>query len=136
MRRRGLLLLLATALPVLVLVAALPAAVLVAPLPALAQAPPPAKGGRKPSPLEVPKLPAVPPSLKSGQSANSSMAPVPDRSNEGPRVVEKDRTRINPSIIYRNLPGRGQADQGAPDLLEDKLFKPAPGARLNVPFSY
>ena len=51
-------------------------------------------------------------------------------------MVEKDRTRINPSIIYRNLPGRGQADQGAPDLLEDKLFNaPAPGARLNVPFS-
>ena len=23
-----------------------------------------------------------------------------------------------------------------PDVLEDKLFKPAPGARLNVPFSY
>ncbi len=105
-------------------------------LPALAQAPQPGKGGRKPPPLDLPKQAAVPPSLKSGQAGNSSVAPVPDRSREGPRVVEKDRTRINPSIIYRNLPGRGQADQGAPDVLEDKLFKPAPGARLNVPFSY
>ena len=96
----------------------------------------PGKGGRKPPALELPKQPAVPPSLKAGQAANSTMAPVPDRSKEGPRVIEKDRTRVNPSIIYRNLPGRGQADQGAPDLLEDKLFKPAPGARLNVPFSY
>ena len=104
--------------------------------PALAQAPQPGKGGRKPPALELPKQPAVPPAMKSGQPANSSMAPVPDRSKEGPRVVERDRARIDPSIINRNLPGRGQADQGSPDLLEDKLFKPAPGARLNVPFSY
>ncbi|MFC7475697.1 hypothetical protein ACFQS7_15095 [Dankookia sp. GCM10030260] len=113
---------------------------LIAAVPALAQAqsasPQPGKGGRKPPPLDLPKLPAVPPSLKSGQAANSSVAPVPDRSKEGPRVVEQDRARINPSIINRNLPGRGHAEQGAPDVLEDKLFKPAPGARLKVPFSY
>jgi hypothetical protein len=114
----------------------LPLLLILATFPALAPAAQPGKGGRKPPALELPKQPAVPPSMKSGQAANSSMAPVPDRSKEGPRVIEKDRTRVNPSIIYRNLPGRGQADQGAPDLLEDKLFKPAPGARLNVPFSY
>ena len=110
--------------------------VLLAGFPALAPAAQPGKGGRKPAALALPKQPAIPPSLKSGQAANSSVAPMPDRSKEGPRVVEQDRARINPSIIYRNLPGRGQADQGAPDVLEDKLFKPAPGARLNVPFSY
>jgi hypothetical protein len=105
-------------------------------VPAIGQAAQPGKGGRKPPALELPKQPAVPPSLKSGQAANSSLAPVPDRSKEGPRVIERDRARIDPSIINRNLPGRGQANQGSPDLLEDKLFKPAPGARLNVPFSY
>lgn len=109
---------------------------LLAAFPALAQAAQAGKGGRKPPALELPKRPAMPPSLKSGLPATSSLAPVPDRTKEGPRVVEQDRARINPSIINRNLPGRGQADQGAPDLLEDKLFKPAPGARLNVPFSY
>jgi hypothetical protein len=34
------------------------------------------------------------------------------------------------------MPGRGQAQEGSPDLLEDKLFRPAPGVRLNAPFSY
>jgi hypothetical protein len=105
-------------------------------VPSFGQTAQPGKGGRKPPALELPKQPAMPPSLKSGQAANSSVAPVPDRSKEGPRVIESDRARINPSIINRNLPGRGQANQGSPDLLEDKLFKPAPGARLNVPFSY
>lgn len=106
------------------------------PVPAPGQVPQPGKGGRKPPALDLPKQAAVPPSLKSGQAANSSVAPVPDRTKEGPRVVEQDRARLNPSIINRNLPGRGQADQGSPDLLEDKLFRPAPGARLNLPFSY
>ena len=106
------------------------------PAPAPGQVSQPGKGGRKPPALDLPKQAAVPPSLKSGQAANSSVAPVPDRTKEGPRVVEQDRARLNPSIINRNLPGRGQADQGSPDLLEDKLFKPAPGARLNLPFSY
>lgn len=119
MRRRG--------LPLLVLLLACPA---------LALAAQPGKGGRKPPALELPKQAVVPPSLKAGQALGSTVAPVPDRNQEGPRVIEQDRARINPSIIYRNLPGRGQADQGSPDVLEDKLFKPAPGARLNVPFSY
>lgn len=101
--------------------------------PALAQQRP---TGRKPPPLDLPKQPALPPSLKSGEAAGSTAAPVPDRSREGPRVVQEDRARLNPSIINRNLPGRGQVDQGAPDMLEDKLFRPAPGVRLNAPFSY
>lgn len=90
----------------------------------------------KPPPLTVPKQPAMPQPLKSGEQSGSTAAPVPDRSREGPRVVEQDRARLNPSILNRNLPGRGQVDQGAPDILEDKLFKPAPGAKLQVPFSY
>jgi hypothetical protein len=118
----------------------LPLLALLAATPALAQgqlaSPQPGKGGRKPPALELPKQQAMPQSLKSGQVTDSTVAPVPDRSKEAPRVVEQDRARFNPSIINRNLPGRGQTDQGSPDLLEDKLFKPAPGARLNVPFSY
>ena len=92
--------------------------------------------GRKPPPLEIRKQPAVPQPQKSGDTSGSSMAPMPDRSVEGPRVVEQDRTRLNPSILNRNLPGRGLVEQGSPDILEDKLFKPAPGAKLQVPFSY
>ncbi|RYI95619.1 MAG: hypothetical protein EON47_20245 [Acetobacteraceae bacterium] len=63
-------------------------------------------------------------------------APVPDRNLDAPRVIPQDRASLGPSIINRNLPGRGQAADGAPNLLEDKLFRPAPGARLNVPFSF
>jgi hypothetical protein len=107
------------------------AAAAVLPCPALAQ-----QRGRKPPPLEIPKQPAVPQPWKSGEETGSTAAPIPDRSVEGPRVVEQDRTRLNPSILNRSLPGRGQVDQGSPDILEDKLFKPGPGAKLQVPFSY
>ncbi|MCB4824704.1 hypothetical protein [Roseicella aerolata] len=118
MRRRDL-------LPLLLL---LPAA------PALAQQR--SRTAGKPPALDLPKSPAQPPAGKSAQAPRSSHAPVPDRTKEGPRVVEEDRARINPSIINRNMPGRGQAQEGSPDLLEDKLFRPAPGVRLNAPFSY
>ncbi|MEN0075606.1 MAG: hypothetical protein AAGC69_14555 [Paracraurococcus sp.] len=93
-------------------------------------------GAGKPPPLDLPKQPSVPLTQKSGLPANSSIAPVPDRSREAPRVIEPDRARIDPSIINRPLPGRGAVDQGEREVLEDKLFKPAPGARINVPFSY
>lgn len=118
MHRRGLLLALLLGLPA---------------TPAMAQQ---ARRAGKPPPLELPKQPAVPQAAKAGHLPESTLAPMPDRSQEGPRVVEQDRARLNPSIINRNMPGRGQAAEGSPDLLEDKLFRPAPGVRLNAPFSY
>jgi len=63
-------------------------------------------------------------------------APVPNRSLEAPRVVEKDAPRLSPSVIQRSLPSRGQATEGSISLEEERLFSPAPGARLNVPFRY
>ena len=102
--------------------AALPAALSA---PALAQQRP--RRAAKPPPLEPSKHPALPPPGKSDRGGESALAPIPDRSREAPRVVEQDRPRLNPSIINRNMPGRGQAAEGSPDLLEEKLFKPAPG---------
>lgn len=90
----------------------------------------------KPLPLVVAKLPAqVPPPRQPGLQAGAR-APVPNRNLDAPLVIPQDRTSLGPSIINRSLPGRGQAADGAPDILEDKLFRPAPGARLNVPFSF
>lgn len=63
-------------------------------------------------------------------------APVPNRDLEAPRVVEKDAPSLTPSVIQRPLPSRGQATEGSVSLQEERLFDPAPGARLNVPFRY
>jgi hypothetical protein len=90
----------------------------------------------KPPPPEPLKQEAAPLPRDPRDLDGSTAAPVPDRSVEGPRVIPQDRTRLGPGLIDRNLPGRGHAMEGSPSLLEDKLFKPAPGARLNVPFSY
>jgi hypothetical protein len=66
-------------------------------------------------------------------------APVPNRDLEAPRGTggtDTDRTRLTPSVITRPLPNTGMASQGTPSIQEERLFFPAPGARLNVPFSY
>lgn len=94
------------------------------------------RGLPKPLPLQLEKEPAVPPPLKSGTVANSSAAPVPDRELEGPRTAPSDRAQLAPSLLYRDLPGRGATDPGSPNLLEEKLYRPAPGVRLKAPFSY
>jgi hypothetical protein len=63
-------------------------------------------------------------------------APVPNRDVEAPRAPTTDRTRLSPSVIHRPLPNQGMATEGAQNIQEERLFFPAPGARLNVPFSY
>ena len=93
-------------------------------------------GAAKPAPLEVTKLPPQQPPPGQPNLRVGSLAPVPDRNMEAPRAPVQDRASLGPSVINRNLPGRGQASDGGPSLLEDKLFRPAPGARLNLPFSY
>lgn len=90
----------------------------------------------KPPPLEIAKHPSPPPPPRTPGAAANAQAPVPNRNLEGPRAVVEDRASLNPSVINRNLPGRGHAATGTPTLLEDKLFTPAPGARLSLPFSY
>lgn len=65
-------------------------------------------------------------------------APVPNRDLEAPRApgTGTDRARLSPSVIHRPLPSQGMAAEGAQNIQEERLFFPAPGARLNVPFSY
>ncbi len=90
----------------------------------------------KPPPLQVTKEAAWPQPPRGPNLQAGALAPMPNRNLEAPQVIVQDRTSLGPSIINRNLPGRSLAADGAPDVLEDKLFRPAPGARLNVPFSY
>jgi hypothetical protein len=65
-------------------------------------------------------------------------APVPNRDLEAPRALDAgtDRARLSPSVIHKPLPSQGMATEGAQSIQEERLFFPAPGARLNVPFSY
>ncbi len=65
-------------------------------------------------------------------------APVPNRDLEAPRApgASGERARLSPSVIHRPLPGQGMAAEGAQNIQEERLFFPAPGARINVPFSY
>jgi len=97
-------------------------------------------GSVKPRPLNL-KLPAPEPPPKSATEAGSvfgtDAAPVPNRSYEGPVVLAPtEGPSFGPSIIQRGLPSRGQAVEGSPSKTEDRLFEPAPGARLTVPFRY
>jgi hypothetical protein len=65
------------------------------------------------------------------------LAPVPDRNLEGPpRIAGQEGPSLQPSIIQRRLPNHGAAGDGSPSRTEERLFTPAPGARLTVPFSY
>lgn len=90
---------------------------------------------RKPPPLDLSKHAALPPPPRTS-SPLGSRAPVPNRDIERQPVLPDARTTLGPSLLYRNLPGRGLAEEGSPNLLEEKLYKPAPGARLRVPFAY
>jgi hypothetical protein len=88
----------------------------------------------KPPPLDLSKHAALP--LPPRLPQLGSLAPVPNRTVERQAPLPDPRTTLSPSLLYRNLPGRGLAEEGTPNLLEDKLYRPAPGARLRVPFAY
>ena len=88
----------------------------------------------KPAPLDLSKHAALP--LPQRQPQPGTLAPVPNRMVERQAPLPEPRTTLGPSLLYRNLPGRGLAEEGSPNLLEDKLYRPAPGARLRVPFAY
>jgi len=107
--------------------------------PAGAQEAAPAPRRRAQRPLPLPPAPVPPPELALGAPPTPpgfEPAPVPNRDLEPPRVAQHDGPSLSPSIIQRRLPGRGQAAEGSPSLTEERLFDPAPGARLRVPFSY
>jgi hypothetical protein len=112
---------------------------------AQAQAQGQAKAQRKP-PRPVRRRPRPrPPADRPQQSGTGApvdiehrleAAPVPNRDMEAPRAAQADRTRLSPSVIHRSIPNQNMATEGAPSINEERLFFPAPGARLNVPFSY
>ncbi len=64
-------------------------------------------------------------------------APVPNNQIEAPREQHADATRLTPGVIAPRIPGRGLAqDTGSPGQLQDRLFRPAPGAFLRIPLSW
>jgi hypothetical protein len=81
--------------------------------------------------------PAPPPRPSTSAAPAPDLAPMPNRSLEPPRIARNDDLpSVSPSIIHRRLPGQGQAAEGSPHRNEERLFAPAPGARVRVPFSY
>jgi hypothetical protein len=64
-------------------------------------------------------------------------APVPNSNIEAPRQQHADAAQISPGVIAPRIPGRGSAqDTGSPGSLQDRLFRPAPGAFLRIPLSW
>ena len=70
-------------------------------------------------------------------TSRTELAPMPN-GREGPRAVpEAQVARVTPGMIAPHLPGRGAAqDTGSPGSLQDRLFRPAPGAHLRIPMSW
>ncbi len=65
-------------------------------------------------------------------------APVPNSRIEAPRVEpQQDVAQVQPTFIAPRLPGRGHAQEnGSPGSLQDRLFRPAPGAQLRIPLTW
>ena len=62
-------------------------------------------------------------------------APVPNRDIEAPtnRRVSMEAT-LTPEVFRRQMPGRGMTAEGVSNQREERVYAPAPGARLTVPF--
>ena len=96
---------------------------------------------RKPPPLLEKELAGPVPDKRAAVAglapSRGEAAPVPNRTFEGPVVAPAtEGPTLEPSIIQRQLPGRGATSTGGPNRTEERLFDPAPGARLTVPFKY
>jgi hypothetical protein len=97
-----------------------------------AQTPP-----RRPARNALPLPPPPAPPLPAGPRAEA--APLPNRDLEAPpeRFTQRERTRVEPTIISPRALQRGQTF-GAEHLPDrnDRLFQePAPGARLRIPLN-
>ncbi len=81
------------------------------------------------------------PLLGSAQAATlaprpiGELAPVPNRDIEAPvnRRVSME-ARLMPEVFRRQMPGRGMTAEGVSSQREERVYAPAPGARLTVPF--
>ena len=64
-------------------------------------------------------------------------APMPNSNLEAPRQQRAEVARLTPGVIAPRMPGRGSAeDNVSPGSLQDRLFRPAPGAHLRIPLSW
>ena len=70
--------------------------------------------------------------------SRTEIAPMPNSGIEAPRGFQQaEVTRVTPGMIAPQLPGRGLAQEnGSPGSLQDRLFRPAPGAHLRIPMSW
>jgi hypothetical protein len=115
------------------------------PLQAERQAPAaqPAATGHSPSPqprrrhARRPPAETATPPPQEARRPRLDPAPVPNRALEGPRIAAlTDAPSFGPSIIHRSLPNPAAARDGSRTYEEERLFFPAAGARLTLPFSY
>ncbi|MFC0384198.1 hypothetical protein [Muricoccus vinaceus] len=91
---------------------------------------------RQPAPPVAEAPPPAPPPVPQAE-----IAPMPNRSIEGPRPpAERQVTRLRPDLIEpRSLPDSRRQSGGNSSYTErqDRLYRdPAAGARLEIPFSY
>jgi len=85
------------------------------------------------------ELPPPPPPAAPLPEQQADLAPMPNRSVEAPRQpFAPDTTRIRPEFIEpRRLPDTQGHSPNDYMTQRDSLFRdPAPGARLQIPFSY
>lgn len=68
----------------------------------------------------------------------TEIAPMPNNGIEAPRGFRPaEAARVTPGMISPTIPGRGLAQEnGSPGSLQDRLFRPAPGAHLRIPMSW
>ena len=70
-------------------------------------------------------------------------APMPNLNIEAPpgltsSLDDPNQVRVTPSFISPRIPGRGATaqDNTMGNRLEERLFKPAPGAHLRMPMTW
>lgn len=71
-------------------------------------------------------------------TTRTEIAPMPNSGIEAPRGFQQaDGPRVTPTMIGPRIPGRGFAQEnGSPGSLQDRLFRPSPGAHLHIPMSW
>ena len=89
---------------------------------------------------EMPRMESVP-LLGSAQASTlarrpaNEVAPMPNRDIEAPvnRRISME-ARLMPEVFRQQMPGRGMTAEGVSSQREERVYAPAPGARLTVPF--
>ena len=71
-------------------------------------------------------------------TTRTEIAPMPNSGIEAPRGFRQaEVVRVTPGMIAPAIPGRGSAQEnGSPGSLQDRLFRPAPGAHLRIPMTW